>query len=86
MLVDVTTERAGECGVNTQSHALRYTALHYSCSVLYVRMYVCMYVSPRAFARVYVCTAQDVVQCVNTRLLFVQVVCCFVSGALRWVP
>ena len=42
--------------------------------------------SPRAVARVYVCTAQDVVQCVNTRLLFVQVVCCFVSGALRWVP
>ena len=34
--------------VNTHSHALRYTALHYSCSVLYVcmyvRTYVCMYV------------------------------------------
>ena len=37
--------------VNTHSHALRYTALHYSCSVLYV----CMYASRRAVARVYVC-------------------------------
>ena len=42
--------------------------------------------SPRAFARVYVCTAQDVVQCVKHPSSVCPSCVLFVSGALRWVP
>ena len=55
-----TSLRAHVCGgrhvhvVNTHSHALRYAALHYSCSVQYVCSYVRMFVC--TYVRMYVCT------------------------------
>ena len=58
-------ESAHVCGgrhvhvVNTHSHALRYTALHYSCSVLCVCVCLCVSVC------VCVCLCVSVCECVN---------------------